>query len=266
MHTDYPNCAENGPFRSTDASSGKRRFTFYVIHSSTATAFKNSFCIYIGGRLQRGRKFFYQQITHPIQEMIMTEPVNAQAGVKPVALTRESSLFTGEVIRRSGVNVNLCWHCKCCSSGCPFSEAMDFLPNQVIRLIQLGFRQDALRASSIWICVGCNTCSMECPQAIDIAVVMDTLGEMAIEEGIAVGEPDILNFHKEVLDSIRRYGRTHKLEIMMRYKIRKRDWFSDMDVGIKMLAKRKLDLRPSRVKQIEAVRGLFDKYGKEKKG
>jgi len=44
-----------------------------------------------------------------------------------------------------------------------------------------------------------------------------------------------------VLGSIERYGRTHKLEIMLRYKLKTRDLISDWTVGMKMLAKRKLD-------------------------
>jgi len=88
--------------------------------------------------------------------------------------------------------------------------------------------------------------------------IMDTLRQMAMEEGVDIAEPDILNFHKEVLNSIKRYGRTHKLEIMLRYKIKQRDLFSDMDVGLKMLAKRKLDLTPSKIKGIENIRQFFN--------
>jgi heterodisulfide reductase subunit C len=93
--------------------------------------------------------------------------------------------------------------------------------------------------------------------AIDIAAIMDALRSMAVKEGIKIAEPDILDFHKEVINSIERYGRTHKLEIMMRYKIRTRNWFQDMDIGLKMMAKRKLDLRPSRVKAIGEMAGIF---------
>ncbi|MBW1892522.1 MAG: 4Fe-4S dicluster domain-containing protein [Deltaproteobacteria bacterium] len=163
-----------------------------------------------------------------------------------------------DVMQRAGVNLGLCWHCNCCAGGCPFAEAMDYHPNGVIRLIQLGFKKKVLESSAIWICVGCNTCSVECPQAIDMPAIMDALRQMAMEEGVDIAEPDILNFHKEVLNSIKRYGRTHKLEIMLRYKIKQRDLFSDMDVGLKMLAKRKLDLTPSRVKGIEDIRQFFN--------
>jgi heterodisulfide reductase subunit C len=98
---------------------------------------------------------------------------------------------------------------------------------------------------------------MQCPQAIDMAAVMDALREMALESGTQVGEPDILRFHNEMLKSIHRYGRSHKLEIMMRYKLWKRDWLSDMDVGLRMLSKRKLELVPKRVRNLDEIRKMF---------
>ena len=166
--------------------------------------------------------------------------------------------FTSEVQTRSGVDVGLCWHCKTCVNGCPFSEAMDYAPNAVLRFVQFGLKKEALSNSTIWICVGCNTCSIQCPNAIDVAAVNDVLREMAIEQGIAVAEPDILKFHREVLNSIRRHGRTHKLEIMLRYKAYRHDWFGDLGVGLKMIAKRKLDLLPSKSPNIQVIRELFE--------
>ena len=174
-------------------------------------------------------------------------------------LNQRDSKFSAEVKRRSGVDINLCWHCQSCAGGCPFVTAMDYPPNRVIRLAQLGIKKEALESSGIWICVGCNTCSIQCPNAIDIPAVNDTLRQMAIEEGVAVAEPNILNFHQEVLNSIERYGRTHKFEIMLRYKLRKREFFSDVAVGLKMFTKRKLELLPSRSKDIKTIKALFDK-------
>ncbi len=165
--------------------------------------------------------------------------------------------FLKEVVQRSGVNVSLCWHCLSCGGGCPFSADMDYLPNAVLRLVQFDLKREALESSAIWICVGCHTCSMQCPQAIDMAAVMDTLREMAVESGLAVGEPDILRFHNEMLKSVHRYGRSHKLEIMMRYKLWKRDWLSDMDVGLRMLSRRKLELLPQKVRNIGKIREIF---------
>lgn len=178
---------------------------------------------------------------------------------RTVHLDDNHSAFSDEIIRLSGVNTDLCWQCKTCAGGCPFSDAMDYFPNKIIRLIQLGMKDQVLKSSSIWICVGCHTCSMECPQAIDMSSVMDAVKQTALAEGIKIGAPRVYDFHKEVLNSIQRYGRTHKLEIMMRYKLSQRDWFSDMDIGLKMLSKRKLDLMPSKVKQLSDIKKIFEK-------
>jgi heterodisulfide reductase subunit C len=178
---------------------------------------------------------------------------------RTVELDEKHTALSDEIIRLSGVNINLCWQCRTCAGGCPFSDAMDYLPNQIIRLIQLGMKEQVIKSSSVWICVGCHTCSMECPQAIDMSSVMDAVKQTALAEGIKIGEPRVYDFHKAVLNSIQRYGRTHKLEIMMRYKLSQRDWFSDMDIGLKMLSKRKLDLMPSKVKQLSDIKKIFEK-------
>ncbi len=168
--------------------------------------------------------------------------------------------FAEEVKARSGVDLNLCYHCHSCAGGCPFAEAMDFLPNRIIRLVQFGLREQALMSSSIWVCVGCNTCSFQCPNGIDMPAITHTLCQMAIENNTAVAEPDILHFHREVLNTVQRYGRTHKLEIMLRHKLYKRDWTSDLGVGLKMLSRRKLELLPSRVRQMDDIKDLFEKH------
>jgi len=164
-----------------------------------------------------------------------------------------------EIKKLSGINFNTCLHCKCCTNSCPFLEGMDYHPNQVIRLVQLGMENEVLKSSTIWVCVGCNTCCSHCPMAIDIPLVMDSLRQMALEQGVEIAEPDILNFHKEVLNTVEKYGRTHKLEIMMRYKLKKMDLLSDMGVGLQMLKKRKLDLTPSKLKEKDAIEKIFKK-------
>ncbi|MBF0119453.1 MAG: 4Fe-4S dicluster domain-containing protein [Desulfobacterales bacterium] len=171
--------------------------------------------------------------------------------------TKPNHLFSAEVAQKSHVDFNLCYHCRCCGNGCPFVEMMDFPPNSIIRLVQLGLKKEALGSSTIWICAGCHTCSMQCPMAIDMAAIMDSLRQISLEEKAKIGEPDVLAFHKEVLNSIERYGRTSKLDIMLRYKIKTRNLFSDFNVGLKMITKRKLNLIPSIIKGIEKFKELF---------
>jgi len=85
----------------------------------------------------------------------------------------------GEFVRRvselSGQNLNLCYQCGKCSAGCPMSFAMDFLPNQIMRLVQLGLEEDIGNSKTIWLCASCLTCTVRCPKGVDISRVMEAL-------------------------------------------------------------------------------------------
>jgi hypothetical protein len=63
-----------------------------------------------------------------------------------------------------------------------------------------------------------------------------------------------------MLRSLKRYGRAHKLGIMWRYKLRTRSFLKDMDVGLKMLVKRKLELTPSRVHSLQEILPFIKEY------
>lgn len=154
--------------------------------------------------------------------------------------------------------INRCYHCQCCANGCPFIEAMSHRPNVVMRMLQYGLIEEALASSTIWICVGCNTCAMQCPMAIDIPRLMDDLRRLALKRQVPVAEPDVLCFHRAVLESISRYGRAHKLDIMLRFKLKSRKWLQDWHIGLKMLAKRKLEFKASKVDRLEDVKRLFE--------
>ncbi len=162
-----------------------------------------------------------------------------------------------EIKDRSQTDFYLCYQCKACFSGCPFTEAMDYSPNQIIRLLQLGIYEEAFTSKTIWICVGCDNCSWQCPMAIDIPSIMDVLRQKNLELGLPVAMPEVYNFHLETLLSIKNYGRTHKMGIMFKYKLREGSWFQDMDVGFKMVTKRKLHLLPTKIKSIQEIRNFF---------
>ena len=118
---------------------------------------------------------------------MLAKPTISSTEMFPVK--RDRSLAS-EVIWRSGTDLNKCFRCGTCASGCPFIRAMDYPPFGVLMLLQYGLRQEALSSATIWMCVGCNTCSSECPMAIDMAAVMDTLRHMALEEGVVLAKPE----------------------------------------------------------------------------
>jgi heterodisulfide reductase subunit C len=60
---------------------------------------------------------------------------------------------------------------------------MDVLPNQMIRMAQLGMQKQLLATRSIWMCVSCLTCNSRCPKGIKIAEVFEALRRTALRAG-----------------------------------------------------------------------------------
>lgn len=185
---------------------------------------------------------------------LLPEPFDPDKSIEFGKLGRSLSQ---EIRERTGENINLCYQCRTCANGCPFLEAMDYSCNAVLRMLQFGMRREVLGCSTIWLCVGCHTCSSQCPNSIDIAAVMDALRQMAQEEGAPVPQPDILYLHQAVLRSLKRYGRAHKVYIMWRHKLKTRRWLTDIDLGLKMLVKHKLELKPCRMTALEEIEPFF---------
>ena len=91
----------------------------------------------------------------------------------------ENKIFKQKVADLSGENVDLCFQCGACSSGCPMTEEMDYLPSKIIRLVQLGL-DEVLDSKTIWICTTCFNCEVRCPRGIDVANVMDALRQIVL--------------------------------------------------------------------------------------
>jgi heterodisulfide reductase subunit C2 len=88
--------------------------------------------------------------------------------------------FVGQIEDISGENLLACNQCGKCSAGCPVAFSMDILPNQVIRLAQLGI-EDVLECQTIWTCAACLTCVSRCPKGIDLPRVMEAMRLIAME-------------------------------------------------------------------------------------
>ncbi len=172
------------------------------------------------------------------------------------ATVRDS--FLEEVIRASNVNIQACYQCQKCSAGCPVVEAMDILPNQVVRQIQYGRRDKVLTSKTIWICASCHTCSVRCPNDIDIAKVMDTLRHLALKSGLRAGEANIPVFHAAFLDAIKSNGRVHELSLIMKYKLKTKDFLKDAGLGWEMFRRGKIKVLPPSITGGKAVKEIFN--------
>ena len=89
-----------------------------------------------------------------------------------LVLKRQDDLLK-KVEEISGENVFACYQCGKCSAGCPMSTEMDLLPNQVIRLLQLGANEQLLDCRTIWLCASCFTCTARCPKGVSLTRLME---------------------------------------------------------------------------------------------
>ncbi len=85
------------------------------------------------------------------------------------------SAFIRKVAEISGQNIYQCYQCGKCSAGCPMCFAMDVLPNQIIRLAQLGLDEEIAASKTIWLCASCLTCDARCPKGVDLSRIMETM-------------------------------------------------------------------------------------------
>jgi len=168
--------------------------------------------------------------------------------------------FLEEVNKKiHGVPLQACYHCRKCSAGCPTAPHMEYNPNKVIKMIQNGQKDKVLNSSTIWLCLSCETCITRCPNKVDIARMMDVLRQMAIESGVGAHEPNVLKFHEAFLAGIKRGGRINEPMMLVQYKLKSGDFFSDMGAGLDMFLKGKIALMSPRTKDMKSVKNIFEK-------
>ncbi len=118
-------------------------------------------------------------------------------------------------------------------------------PNQVIRLLQLGLVDDALRSKTIWLCASCETCTTRCPREVDLAAIMDALRNIALREKIRSPERAVTLFNKIFLSIIKRYGRVFEMELIGMFNTGTLKFFKDMTKAPKLLIRGRLGFWPN---------------------
>ena len=168
--------------------------------------------------------------------------------------------FAEQMAAETGIDVRKCYQCGKCTAGCPMVPEMDYTPSQIMRLVQIGDREAALRSVTIWYCASCLTCSTRCPQEVKIAEFMDALRERSLKaKKVNPRARKIIAFVKSFLGGIRRAGRVHEISMVMEYKTRARDLFSDVLLAPVMFVKGKLKLLGKPVKDRQAVARIFER-------
>jgi heterodisulfide reductase subunit C len=167
--------------------------------------------------------------------------------------------FAAEIYERTGQDARLCMQCGKCTGGCPMDFAYDFSVNQAMRMIRAGRREELLRSEAVWLCASCHTCSVRCPQNIEVFEVMEALRHLAREEG-SVSLRRFRLFADAFLDSVARYGRVHELHLMLKYNLLSGRPLTDAGLGPMALLKSKLHLRPKRIQGRDEVARIVQRY------
>ncbi|OGD16541.1 MAG: disulfide reductase [Candidatus Aminicenantes bacterium RBG_13_59_9] len=111
--------------------------------------------------------------------------------------------FVAKVEELSGQKILACYQCGKCSAGCIAVSEMDILPNQVIRFVQLGLKDELLKSNAYWVCASCLTCNARCPKGIKIAEIMEAVRQILLrkrKDNVQI--PNLRDQQKEEVPSI----------------------------------------------------------------
>ncbi|MGD0795218.1 MAG: 4Fe-4S dicluster domain-containing protein [Dehalococcoidales bacterium] len=176
-----------------------------------------------------------------LQEKVVSAPtVPAEFEIHP----EEVSQFSDSVKKLSNVDINACYQCRKCTSGCPVAYAMDYTPAQILQAARLGLKDLVLGSATIWLCAACETCVARCPQDVNLVNAMDAMRAIALSEGYKPKEAEVADFYRYSLGNIELFGRMYEMGLMGRLKLATRKFRKDMSLGLGLFKRGKLSLIP----------------------
>ncbi|MFH1628869.1 MAG: 4Fe-4S dicluster domain-containing protein [Pseudomonadota bacterium] len=85
-------------------------------------------------------------------------------------------------------DLKVCFTCYECSNACPVCyEQPVFNPLFLFRLTTLGLQEEALTSPSLWLCLGCQSCTHACSQRVKGHLIIRHLQDIAVEQGYVKG-------------------------------------------------------------------------------
>jgi heterodisulfide reductase subunit C len=140
------------------------------------------------------------------------------------------------------------------------SYAMDYTPRQLWHMARLGLRDEVLTSRTLWLCSTCYSCTLRCPRDLPLTETIGTLKRLAVEQGIQQHK-ESRNFYRAFMETVRRYGRTDEIEIMIRYFLSTNPLLA-LDyapLAVTMLRKRKVNLQVPKIAGQGKLDRLFQK-------
>lgn len=172
-----------------------------------------------------------------------------------LTLLHEVSMATAGVSR-----LEMCIQCGSCGGSCPSAADMDHTPRMLFAMLRAGMRQEVLRSNTPWICVSCYHCVVRCPQNVHIADVMYTLKGMDIKAK-QYKDSTAPDFSQTFVGMVETFGRSFELGLASFHYIKhfplRLPGMAGM--GLSMLANKRMNLIPGRIKNMKQLSAILDK-------
>jgi len=158
----------------------------------------------------------------------------------PDLVAKTASMGTG-LAHLGSVSADVCYQCSRCTAGCPLLPAMDIAPAQVVHHLLLGEWEPVLRSKAIWACVHCDTCTARCPQEVDVDGLFAAARVMAWRTGKVAADEPMAAYFASFVENLYLYGRSAELPLTLICKIKSEDYFRDMALGLRLIARGRLN-------------------------
>jgi heterodisulfide reductase subunit C len=137
---------------------------------------------------------------------------------------------------------------------------MDYPPRKIIAMIKNGFKEEALKSFTIWLCPSCYTCQVRCPAQIKITDVMYALKRKAIEEKVYPSNFAIPVLDKEMSKLIANNGRSSELWLILNLYLKSKKPLGLLKMaplGLKLMKTGRMSLRKESIKNKRQLRSLI---------
>jgi heterodisulfide reductase subunit C len=154
-----------------------------------------------------------------------------------------------------GEKIKVCLQCGTCSASCPTSYAMDYTPREIIAAFRAGMLDRVLRSNTVWMCASCYSCTVRCPGGIKLTDIMYELKRLGIEYGLYAKGAKAPVLSKEFVKIVDKYGKNDELLLLGNFYMKTNPFgLARMaPLGLKLFARGRLPLRPSKVKGHEDI-------------
>jgi len=157
--------------------------------------------------------------------------------------------------------LNCCIQCATCSAVCPAVAFMDHTPRRLIGMINAGLRDDVLNSNTFWTCASCYACSDQCPKGIKPSELMYTLKRYSIWKNRYRSDLVGPEFSRLFVRTIMKTGKSYEPGYAPAFIFEGgvQGMFREMQFGMKLLAKGRIPLLPSRIKRVDNFRRMLSR-------